>query len=103
MNGDALERSDRAYYYALYHALAHLAAYVAILVLLITIGILLSTSQGVVEGLWRRILVVGSLIALLTAELYAVLRMVKLADFVFDCLPGFPIVSEKFFTLGTLP
>jgi hypothetical protein len=88
MKEEPLERSDREYYYALYHALGHMAAYVTILVLLLTIGILLSTSGGAVEGRLRRLLEVGALIALLAAELYSVVRMVRLANFVFDCLPS---------------
>ena len=79
--------SDRVYYYPLYHALGHMAAYVAILVLLITMGLVLSTSQAAVTGILRRSAVIAVLCALVIAEIYSVLRMVGLANFVFQELP----------------
>lgn len=79
-------KDEWVYYYALYIGLAQWAAYIAVLVLLLTIGFLLSTSQ--ISTITHTKTAVSALLMLWVAEVYLVIRVIRLGNFVHEKLEG---------------
>src|SRR5437879_4685768 len=74
------EENDRLYYYALYHLLTQWTAYIAILVLLLTIGFILSTAQTTTITHTKS--AISALVLLWGGEIYLVVRIVRLGNFI---------------------